>query len=172
MINAVPLSLCTGMSFGGYRESFMADVGLRKGKEVGMAWRFESSRLYSPMEQKERREKAEEVRASTISEAQKKVLYSSLGCRGRTEILSQLSYADTHSTWVLGVAHTFLFGVAKNFIHLLLGLVEHNKANPSSTEFKLTKDSTKEVSARCTEKQWTLDNDFGRGFKDITVKPR
>jgi hypothetical protein len=161
-----------GMSFGGYRQSFVAHVGARKGKPVGMGWEFEATRLYSEKDQKQRGEDAADVRVSGFSKERKKKLFSALGCRGRCEILAQLEYADLNSTWVLGVSHTFLYGVAKGFIHLLLGRIAHDRSKPSSTPFKLTEACVKEVSARCKVKRWTLDNEFGRNFADITEKNR
>jgi hypothetical protein len=161
------------MAFSGYLHPFEADVGFRKGQLVGMAWEFESSRPYSVEEQFQRGQIAKQVvQDVSLSKAKKQSICSSLGCHGPAEILKHLNYADFNNTFVLGAAHTFLFGVAKNFLRLLLGRVPHDRADGGSCAFKLLPASMKEVSSRCQPSIWKLDNDFGRQFFDLTGKTR
>jgi hypothetical protein len=136
---------------------------------VGMSWEYEDLRHYSDDYQMARGLAAVEAGERGFSNAKLTRIRANLGCHGVCALLPFLPYLTYNDVWVLGVAHTLLFGVVKDFLYMVKGTTKTHKeltgAKPFTWESAAQK---KECGVRCVS--FKLNVAFGRGFKDLTGK--
>jgi hypothetical protein len=134
-----------------------------------MSWEYEDRRHYDEEYQFARGVAAVKAGDLGLSNAKLTMFRSNLGCHGVCALFPFLRYLTYNDVWVLGVAHTLLFGVVKDFLYMLKGTTKSHKELTGDKPFTWESAAQKtECGVRCVS--FKLNVAFGRGFKDLTGK--
>ena len=70
------------------------------------------------------------ARASAMDSLARPQNYSVFGCHETSQLVRHLHYVDYNNVWLVPIAHAFLFGLVKDFWHLLLSSTKRGEIAP------------------------------------------